>query len=251
LDTRQHAVTRDLKRNRVLVIIPALNEEASIGAVLVEVRRALPSCDILVIDDGSTDRTALIASEHATVASLPFNVGVGGAMRTGFKYALARGYDVVVQIDADGQHDPFLAEELIAELEHADVVVGSRFAGLDVHNIAGPRRLAMRMLAGTVSRLVQTQITDSTSGFRAHSRQAVRVFAEHYPREYLGDTVESLVIAHKAGLRVRETPIVMRDRTHGSPSQGTISATRYVLRVFASACLAQIRSWPVTRGVPT
>lgn len=230
---------------KVLVVVPAYNEERSLRAVLQSIHAALPDADVLVIDDGSTDATAEVATGLATVARLPFNVGVGGAVRTGFRYAAERGYDVVVQIDADGQHDPFQAPRLIAELDHADVIVGTRFGTEDAEWVAGHRRLAMSMLAFTVSGLVKTRVTDSTSGFRAHSRRAIRLFAEHYPTEYLGDTVESLVIAHRAGLRVAEVPVRMCARVSGSASQGTASSIRYLARVLASTYLARIRSWPV------
>jgi glycosyltransferase involved in cell wall biosynthesis len=171
-------------------------------------------------------------------------------MRTGFRYAAERGYDVVVQIDADGQHDAFQAPRLIAALTAADVVVGTRFGnGDDAEWVAGHRRVAMTMLARTVSGLVRTRVTDSTSGFRAHSRRSIRLFAEHYPTEYLGDTVESLVIAHRAGLAIAETPVLMRARSHGAPSQGTASSIRYIARVLASTYLACIRTWPVSGEV--
>ena len=232
--------------SKVLVVMPAFNEELSLPAVLADVRAALPEADILVVDDGSTDGTARAASGLAVVARLPFNVGVGGAVRTGFRYAAERGYDVVVQIDADGQHDAFQAPQLIAALAGADVVVGTRFRGGETEWVAGHRRAAMSMLARTVSGLVSTRVTDSTSGFRAHSRRAIRLFAEHYPTEYLGDTVESLVIAHQAGLGIAEVSVLMRARSHGAPSQGTASSIRYIARVLASTYLARIRTWPVS-----
>src|SRR5688572_27371806 len=157
---------------RTLVVIPALNESGSIGEVVKEVRSELPSVDVLVIDDGSTDNTAAVAeSAGAKVARLPYNLGVGGAMRLGYRYGHRHDYDVVVQIDADGQHDPKFVPRLLAALDDADLVIGARFAGAGEYRVSGPRRWAMRLLSGVVSRLAGTKLTDTTSGFRAANRQ--------------------------------------------------------------------------------
>ncbi|HSO02918.1 MAG TPA: glycosyltransferase family 2 protein, partial [Candidatus Limnocylindrales bacterium] len=180
---------------RTLVAIPALNESTTIGGVIEEVARAVPSVDILVVDDGSTDTTASAARRAgAQVVSLPFNVGVGGAMRTAFLYAQRNDYDAVVQVDADGQHIPTHIPDLLDALEGASVVVGARFTGHGDYSVRGPRRWAMRVLARSLSRVCHSDLTDTTSGFRAADRRAISLFARHYPAEYLGDTVESLVI---------------------------------------------------------
>lgn len=238
-------------KRKVLVVVPAFNEEESLLGVLRQVRAALPACSILVVDDGSTDRTAELAATCAAVARLPYNMGVGAAMRTGFRYAAERSFDVVVQIDADGQHDPYQAPVLIAALKTADVVVGTRFALDSATWVAGHRRTAMGVLARMVSGIVRTTLTDSTSGFRAHSSRAIQVFATYYPTEYLGDTVESLVIAHRAGLKITEAPVTMCARQHGAASQDTISSIRYLARVLASASMARIRSWPIPTELAT
>ena len=128
-----------------LIVMPALNEEATIASVIAEVRATMPDCDILVVDDGSTDATARIAeTAGARVASLPFNLGVGGAMRLGFRIARAEGYACVVQIDSDGQHDPANLRALIDGLSDADLVIGARFAGTGDYHVSGPRWWAMR-----------------------------------------------------------------------------------------------------------
>ena len=220
---------------RVLVVIPAWNEAQSLPAVLREISEHLPDVGVLVVNDGSADETSAVArSCGVQVLDLPFNLGVGGAMRAGFRYALAEGYGSVVQVDADGQHDPREVPRLLAGLAHADVVIGARFADQGEYTVRGPRRWAMRVLAGVLSRLAHTRLTDATSGFRAAGPQAIRLFAVHYPSEYLGDTLESLVIALRSGLTVEQVGVSMRERSAGRPSQRPIEAAIYLLR----ACLA-------------
>lgn len=224
-------------QNQTLIVMPAFNEEASVAEVIREVNAALPSVRCLVVDDGSVDRTAEVAkAAGALVAKLPFNLGVGGAMRVGFKYALENGFDNVVQIDADGQHDPTDVKRLIAELRHADLVLGARFAGEGDYQARGPRRWAMRVLAAILSRTAKTRLTDTTSGFRATGPKAVKLFAEHYPAEYLGDTIEALVIAGRAGCVIRQVPVAMRPRAGGVPSHNPFKAAAYLGRV----CLALV-----------
>lgn len=231
---------------RTLVVIPALNEQDSIAAVLRELQAVAGMHDLLVVDDGSTDGTAGIARRcGATVLELPFNLGVGGAMRAGFLYALRNGYDGVVQVDADGQHDPVHIARLLDRLEQADVVVGSRFAGSGTYQVRGPRRWAMRVLAWSMTRLCRARLTDVTSGFRAAGARALPVFARYYPPEYLGDTVESLVLARKAQLTVVEEAVTMRPRTAGTPSQSPLRATVYLGRAVLVLILALVRSAPV------
>jgi glycosyltransferase involved in cell wall biosynthesis len=230
----------------VLVIVPALNEGASVGAVVTEIRTANPGVDVLVVDDGSVDATGEVArAAGAAVCRLPFNLGVGGAMRTGYRWALERGYDVAVQVDADGQHDPSYITTLVEELGTADVVIGARFAGVGDYNVRGPRRWAMAVLAPVLSWLAGTRLTDVTSGYRAANRRALQVFATHYPTEYLGDTVESLVIALRTGCTVRQIPVEMRFRTSGTPSQNPWRASAYLVRAVSALLLALVRQWPV------
>jgi len=171
----------------VLVVLPALNEAESIARVVDEVRRNQPDADLLVVDDGSTDRTAEIArSAGARVMSLPFNLGIGGAMRAAYRFAFEEGYDCVVQVDADGQHDPSDIARLRAALEHADVVVGARFAGVGEYVVRGPRRWAMRLLAATLSWLVGTPLTDPTSGGVSASLAMLGDINIAEPKAYIG-----------------------------------------------------------------
>jgi glycosyltransferase involved in cell wall biosynthesis len=235
---------------RTLVAIPALNEAATIGAVIAEVREAVPSAAVLVVDDGSTDGTAAAArAAGARVLTLPFNVGVGGAMRTAFLYAHDHGFDAVVQVDADGQHVASCIPTLVAALDDASVVVGSRFGDGD-YDVRGPRRWAMRMLASSLSRVCRTALTDTTSGFRAADARAISLFARHYPAEYLGDTVESLVIAARAGLPVREVAVQMRARQGGAASHSPVRAGLYLGRAVLALYVALARRPVSLDGVP-
>ncbi|HVK22960.1 MAG TPA: glycosyltransferase family 2 protein [Actinokineospora sp.] len=234
-----------LATKRVLIVLPALNEEDNVGGVVENVRRSLPEAAVLVVDDGSSDATSQRAREAgATVARLAMNLGVGGAMRTGFRYAVANGYDVVVQVDADGQHDPEHVRELIAALDDADLVIGARFAGRGDYRARGPRRWAMWVLAFVLSRIAKVKLTDVTSGFKAAGPRAVKLFARNYPAEYLGDTIESLVLAIRAGLVVRQVPVEMRERGGGKPSQSPVKAAVYLVRAGLALLLALVRRGP-------
>lgn len=238
-----------MNRGRLLVAIPALNEQETVADVIRSVQRAVPEATVLVVDDGSADDTAaLAAAAGAEVAILPFNVGVGGAMRTAFLFAKVHGYGVVVQVDADGQHDPSAIPELVAALEAADVAIGARFAGGSSYQVRGPRKWAMVVLSKTLSRVARTRLTDTTSGFRAAGPAAIDLFARHYPSEYLGDTVESLVIAARAGLTVRQVPVDMRPRQGGSPSQGPVKSALYLGRAGLALGAALSRRSPASAG---
>jgi glycosyltransferase involved in cell wall biosynthesis len=236
---------------RVLVVIPAWNEALSVAKVIAEIAERQPRSDVLVVDDGSGDKTSAVAREAgAMVCRLPFNLGVGGAMRAGYRYALRHDYDVVVQVDADGQHDPDYIDALIDGLSNSDIVIGARFAGVGDYPARGPRRWAMRLLARVLSSLSGEGLSDVTSGFRAANRRAIQVFAMHYPAEYLGDTVESLVIALRADCRVTQIPVAMRGRALGQASQSPLRATLYLARAIVALALALVRRWPTTLEIP-
>jgi glycosyltransferase involved in cell wall biosynthesis len=236
--------------SQTLIVLPALNEELSVGNVVREVLIALPSVTCLVIDDGSRDNTGNVARlAGARVATLPFNLGVGGAMSVGFKYALANGFHNVVQIDADGQHNPSNVPSLLAGLENADLVIGARFAGTGNYNVGGPRRWTMWFLAKTLSRLTRTALTDTTSGFKANGPRAVALFAEYFPAEYLGDTVEALVIASRAGCVIRQVPVSMRERQAGTPSQHPVRAGLHLARALMALVVALLRPQTKKFGV--
>ena len=226
--------------NSTLVIIPALNEEASLPAVLADLARYAPECDVLVVDDGSTDSTANVArAGGARVVSLPFNMGVGTALRTGFRYAARAGYDRVVQTDADGQHDPAQIATLINELDRgADLVIGSRFIAADGHYVVERSRgLAMGILRIFTVLLVGRKVADSTSGFRGFSSNLVQLFATTYPREFLSDTVEALLMASYGGFRISEVPVKMRVRAGGEPSHTSVRLYYHYLRLLVVMAL--------------
>lgn len=228
------------------MIIPALNEEETVGSVVRAVIGAL-QCDVIVIDDGSSDRTAAEAiAGGAYVLQHPFNLGVGAALRSGFRFAAARGYAAAMQIDADGQHDPEDAERVLAPVRDgtADVVVGSRFAADDAggYDVRSARRIAMRFLSRVVSRHLGVVVTDTTSGFRAFSAGAIARFARSYPSAYLSDTVEALMLAGDWGLRVQETGVRMRARQGGQPSAGSAMSVLYLARLLMVVGLHRVRA---------
>jgi glycosyltransferase involved in cell wall biosynthesis len=232
---------------RVLVVIPAYNEVGSIARVIAGVHAEAPFADILVVDDGSTDGTAELArGMGATVASLPYNLGVGGAMRTGYRHAYRQGYDAVVQVDADGQHDPRYIASLVAGLDRDDLVIGARFAGTGEYAVHGPRWWAMRLIAAVMSRLVGVRLDDATSGFRAAGRRAIPIYAHHYPTEYLGDTLETLVIARKSGLSVSQLPVAMHPRLTGTPTHGFAGSAVELTRACAIVIIGMVRDWSIT-----
>jgi glycosyltransferase involved in cell wall biosynthesis len=220
---------------RVLVIMPAWNESEAVGNTVREVLNTDSRYDVLVVNDGSTDNTAAVAAEAgATVLNLPFNLGVGGAMRAGFKYARRSGYGQVIQVDSDGQHDPRSIDEVLAGLAHADISIGARFAERGDYKVTGPRKWAMQLLAKVISGLAKTHLTDVTSGFRAANLRAVDQYLDHYPAEYLGDTIDSLVVAIRSGCLVTQVPVEMRARQGGKPSHNPTKAAIYLGRsVFA------------------
>lgn len=236
--------------DKTLIVMPAFNEEESVRQVVLEVFAKLPGVAVLVVDDGSTDNTSSEAlAAGALVAHLPVNLGVGGAMRLGFRYALKNGFDNVVQVDSDGQHDPANVVALVEQLDTADLVLGARFAGEGNYDARGPRRWAMIALSAFLSHTAHTRLTDTTSGFRASGPRAVRLFAEHYPAEYLGDTIESLVIAARSGCVITQIPVAMRPRAGGRPSQNPLKSAAYLGRAALALLFALARPpVPLHRG---
>jgi glycosyltransferase involved in cell wall biosynthesis len=235
----------------LLILIPALNEEATIASVVGKALDALDG-DVLVIDDGSEDLTARRALDAgARVLQHPFNLGVGAAIRTGIRHANEEGYDRVVQIDADGQHEPTDAARLLARLDDGfDLVVGSRFAGDDPapYEVGIARRASMRLLARVASRHAHTVITDATSGFRAFGPAALELFGAYYPSAYLSDTVEALLIGGDADLRICEEGVHMHQRQGGVPSARPLRSLIYLVRLNLVILVHRRRTPPRTRA---
>lgn len=234
---------------RALVAIPAWNEEGSIAAVISKVREHRPDASILVVNDGSTDATAAVAEgAGATVVSLPFNVGVGGAMRTAFLYAQRNGYRALVQVDADGQHDPADLDRLLDGLDDADIVVGTRFHPNSTYFVGGPRRWAMVLLSKALSKMNRGLISDPTSGFRSAGPRAIALFAVDYPADYLGDTVGSLAIATRRGLVIHEAPVTMYFRQAGRPSKNALWSALYLGRATLAIIATSLKKGATPRG---
>jgi glycosyltransferase involved in cell wall biosynthesis len=230
---------------KLLVAVPALNEAAALGRVLETLSAVQPMRDVVVVDDGSDDRTARIARDSgARVISHAINLGVGAAMGTAFKYAAREGYDAVLQFDGDGQHNPGHIPDMVAALADADIVIGSRFANGGSFKSSAARRGVQRFISWVASAYARTKLTDATSGFRIAGPKALEVFSYHYPVEWLGDTVESIVLATRQGLTVREIPVTMNERAGGAPSQSVFRATMYTARILFILGLASIRSVP-------
>jgi glycosyltransferase involved in cell wall biosynthesis len=222
-----------ITRSLYLAVVPAYNESATIVDVIEGLHRDAPEFDTLVVDDGSTDSTEVLAqAAGAKVLKLPFNVGIGGAVQTGFVYAREHGYDFLAQVDADGQHDAEQLERLIAAMqEHdVDVVCGSRFL-TDDHRYPAPisRRTGIHIFAFLLSRIVGTRVSDPTSGFRLYNRRAIELFALDYPHDY--PEVEAVLILHHNRLRMSETPVRMYTRGGGVSSINTGKSAYYMLKV--------------------
>lgn len=241
--TTLRPVESSVAKHRRIAIVPALNEQETIGAVIDEIRAFDPDFEIVVVDDGSTDRTASVAEEHgAHVLTLPFNLGIGGAVQTGLQYARDHDFDISVQIDADGQHDPRELPKLLAPLiaGEADVVVGSRFLGEKNYKAPILRRIGIRIFAGIISGVVGQPLTDTSSSFRAFGRRAIGYFARDYPHGFV-ETVEATVIAARCGLRLKEVPVVMRQRLMGQSSLTLPLSVYYSIKVLVAVFVGIFR----------
>jgi glycosyltransferase involved in cell wall biosynthesis len=219
-------------KQKILVIIPAFNEEKSIGKVIKEVKKYLSQADIVVVNDGSTDLTSEKArASKALVLELPFNLGIGGTMQAGYRYAHEKDYDIAIQVDGDGQHDPTEIPQLLLGLkkEKGDIVVGSRFITRSGYQTSIMRRIGSSILSRVISNIIKQKITDPTSGFRAANRKAVQLFAFYYPQDY--PEPEVLVLLSKSGLKIAEVPVTMKQRYSGGSSITKVKAIYYMVKV--------------------
>jgi glycosyltransferase involved in cell wall biosynthesis len=235
-----------------LAIVPAYNESASIARVVSELREHAAGFDVVVVDDGSTDDTSDRArSAGAEVLRHPYNLGIGGAVQSGYMYASERGYDIAVQVDGDGQHDPrclgFMLEHLESHPE-VDMVTGSRFLADDGDGFrsSAPRRLGIRIFAGVLSRIVGQQVTDPTSGLRMAGRRGIELFARDYPHDY--PEVEAVLLMHAHQLASVELPVKMRERTGGVSSINSTRSIYYMIKVLLAVFVGLFRARPTVRA---
>lgn len=227
---------------RRIAIVPAFNEERNVGRVVDELRAFDPALAVVVISDGSADRTAEVAVEHgAHVVRLPFNLGIGGAVQTGFRYAWENGYEVVVRCDGDGQHIPSELPKVLGPVlaGDADIVVGTRFGSDNGYRSSATRRIGIRLLALIVSAIAHQRVTDTTSGFQALNRRALELFAADYPHDY--PEVEGIVMTIKHHLRLREVPVSMREREHGQSSITALRSIYYMVKVLVALFVSLFR----------
>ena len=233
-------------KKRILVIIPAYNEEGSVGKVIEEINTHLPQATLLVVNDGSADRTSEKArARGATVLDLPFNLGIGGAMQAGYKYAYENGYDIAIQVDADGQHDPKEIQKLLRTLEgdKADVVIGSRFMRDSSYKGSIMRRIGIAIFSGVISMIVRQRITDPTSGFRASNRKAIQLFASDYPQDY--PEPEVVILLHQCHLKMEEVSVGMSERYSGESSITKIRSIYYMVKVLLAIFVDCFKKPPV------
>jgi len=233
---------------RCLAVVPAYNEEATVASVIREIRSCNEDFDVLVVDDGSVDRTREHAlAEGAHVIRLPYNLGIGAAVQTGLQYAHDHGFDIAVQVDGDAQHDPAEIPKILVPIldDKADLVVGSRFLGEGEYEPPLARLLGIKLLARVVSLLVRQRVTDTTSGFRAANRRAIALFAADYPHDY--PEVEATVLVFRHRLRLVEVPVHMRLRGAGESSITFRWSAYYMVKVLLALFVGLFRRYPTPR----
>ncbi|KQX64658.1 glycosyltransferase family 2 protein [Paenibacillus sp. Root444D2] len=229
---------------KTLAIIPAYNEDMTIAGVVASIKREQPEMDIVIVNDGSTDRTSAVARalQHAAVIDLPVNLGIGGAMQTGFMYAARNGYDIAIQIDADGQHDPEALAQIMEPIltGHVDCCIGSRFLVKTAYRSAWNRRLGILFFTWMISWMIGKTFTDPTSGFRAVNRPIIELFARYYPEDY--PEVEAVVLLERQQFRVKEVSVLMHARKAGHSSITPVKSLYYMVKVSLAVCMTRIRN---------
>ncbi|MFQ6043733.1 MAG: glycosyltransferase family 2 protein [Candidatus Poribacteria bacterium] len=239
---------------KIIAIIPAYNEQEAIGEVVRDVRKHIPEADVLVINDGSIDHTEQRAKEcGALVISLPYNLGIGGAVQTGYKFAKDFGYDIAIRLDGDGQHNPADADKLIKPIEsgQADVVIGSRYIKTDEgaaksYKASFCRLLGAKFFGFITSCIVRQKIADTTSGFQAVNRRVIDFYENEYPTDY--PEVETILLLHRAGYRILEAPVSMKQRQAGKTSITPIRSAYYVIKVLLSLFIGLLRKVPKAKS---
>jgi glycosyltransferase involved in cell wall biosynthesis len=234
-----------MDERHLIAIVPARNEQATVGTVVADLIAILPSADILVVNDGSSDGTAAVARQAgARVLDLPFHSGVGAAMRLGYRIADREGYEWTLRVDADGQHTASSAAEVLAaaKLGALDLTIGIRSSDDDsMPHSYSPRRIAMLGLAAWVSQLSGVHVSDATSGLRVTSAACTALFAKDYPSDFMADTVEPIALAAREGLRIGTCPVQMLRRRHGASSHGPVSGSFHVARTLIALAVAPQR----------
>ncbi|TAN63227.1 glycosyltransferase family 2 protein [bacterium] len=227
---------------KILIIIPAFNEEKNIGAVISAIKKEAPYADTIVVNDGSGDSTAPVAQNLGVIVlSHPYNLGIGATMQTGYKYACLKGYDIAVQVDGDGQHPADQIKQLIEPLilGKADIVVGSRFLGAGEYKPSLARSAGIKIFSKLVSLIIQEKVTDTTSGFRAVGKRCISYFSQRYPDDY--PEVESLVLLHKKGFSIMEIPVRMEERAAGRSSITPTKSVYYMVKVLLAITVDLIK----------
>ena len=236
-------------RKEILVIIPAYNECRVIGTVVGRVKACLPEADILVVNDGSDDDTAGIARQSgARVISLLFNIGYGAALQTGYKYAREKGYNYVLQLDADGQHEPTFLKDILRELETgpADVVIGSRYLREESYRPSFARRQGMKLFAKLTSVIIRQQISDPTSGFQGFRKSVLNfMVSDYFPVDY--PDADFIIMLHKCGFRIKEIPVIMKAGSGKSMHSGA-KPLYYIFKMILSILITLLRKYPQTGG---
>lgn len=226
---------------KTLIIIPAYNEQNTLAALIDDIKAKCPDVDYVVVNDCSSDDTKKVLSDiHATYVSAPVNLGIGGAVQTGYMYAAKNGYDIAIQVDGDGQHDVAYIKDMVAPIEsgEADVVIGSRFIEKEGFQSSGARRMGIHFLSGLIYIMSGTKVKDVTSGFRAVNRRYIEIFADSYPDDY--PEPEVIVISSLSGARIKEIPVVMKERTDGVSSINMKKSVYYMIKVSIAIILCRI-----------
>jgi glycosyltransferase involved in cell wall biosynthesis len=235
-------------RRQILIAIPAYNEEDSIINTIETCKSDFPSAELLIVNDCSTDKTLeLIRQSGVNFLSLPFNLGVGGAMRAAFQFALINNFSFLIQVDADGQHNPRDVEKLIAKSSSFDIVIGSRFLISEGYKVDRIRKFAITITSKYLYLITKKRISDPTSGFRLSNRKAIELFSHSYPIEYLEDTVGSIVLANINGLSIGECASPMNERQGGKPSQNPLKSVAHLSRTLIAITMMKLGNKKIVR----
>lgn len=228
---------------RRIIIIPAYNEQDNILGVVKNIQKSISNWDYIVINDCSTDNTKIVCIENnINTITLPINLGIGGAMQTGYQYAYENGYDIAVQIDGDGQHDPIYLDQFLhfIENEEVDLVIGSRFITKVGFQSSHMRRLGIKYFQFLLKVLTGLKITDATSGYRVCNKKIIEYFAHYYPKDY--PEPESIMTVHREGFKIKEIPVVMMDRQAGTSSIKSLITVYYMIKVTLAILIDKIKT---------